>query len=71
MEGEREWNAERDLSRPRRLQGSRVPAGASEVLLRFSPPFVGAALLGSYALLVAVALGALRLSHGGSTDRMR
>jgi len=42
-----------------------VPTGASEVRLRFSPPFVGAALLGSYALLGAVALGALRLSGGG------
>jgi hypothetical protein len=33
-----------------------VPAGASAVLLRFSPSFVGAALLGSYALLVAVGI---------------
>ena len=41
-----------------------VPAGVSEVRLHFSPPFIGAALLGSYALLVAVALGALRLSRG-------
>lgn len=46
-----------------------VPAGASEVSLRFSPPFVGAALLGSYALLVAVALGTLKLSRGGSPIR--
>jgi len=36
-----------------------VPAGASVVQLRFSPPGVGVALLGSYALLLGVALLAL------------
>jgi len=39
-----------------------VPAGVSEVKLRFSPPLVGAALLGAYALLAATAIGALRLA---------
>jgi hypothetical protein len=35
-----------------------VPVGVSRVELVFSPPWVGAALLGSYALLVAVAVAA-------------
>jgi hypothetical protein len=57
-----------------------VPAGASAVRLRYAPPFVGAALIGAYALLVAAAIGALRLARSGppipwvpnaSTSRLR
>lgn len=40
-----------------------VPAGASRVELRFRPPYLGAALLGAYTLLVATGLGALWLSR--------
>src|SRR5262245_52241407 len=40
-----------------------VPAGASEVRFRFSPPWVGIALAGSYAVLAVVAFGAWRLQE--------
>jgi hypothetical protein len=43
-----------------------VPAGASAVRLRFAPPWVGAAWLASYALLVGIGLAVWLRSRVGS-----